>query len=323
MRRPGNSTRWPPWVTRSTGASWRFHAFSRCGKTGQERVVAAHRLEVARVVVVGLFERRHEGQLEEVHRVVALAVGGGEGAGESSSRARREPELVCVHVQEPVGVERRGELRLALRAAGASGRRPAREGLEPGEAAAAVALGDLDRRVRRLVVDQVHLDAVRGVVLDAVRDEPLLVVRRKQGDDAARGQHTAVERERAHRAPSLSVRRSDYGGLGQVGPVVSLMNAQKATAKQLKNGEFISARRSGAHVPPAVVPAEEVAAERVPEQRGARRSGRACRRTGTTAAARAAGHVAADRDRRAVPGVGVLVVDVAEAARADRGSSRR
>ncbi len=127
-------------------------------------VVVAHRLLEAGMVVVRRFDRRHERELLEVDRVVAERVDLRDRLGERDRRARRQADLVGVEVDEPVGVERLGERLFALEQRAPGVHAVPRSRLEAGQLEPR---GDLDGRVRRLVVDHVGLDALTLEVLDA------------------------------------------------------------------------------------------------------------------------------------------------------------
>ena len=77
------------------------------------RVVPVHRLLIARVIVIGRLLCRNKGELVEVHCIVALGIDLTQGLREALSRFGRQENLVTVYVNEPVGVERRGQRHLA------------------------------------------------------------------------------------------------------------------------------------------------------------------------------------------------------------------
>ena len=147
----------------------------------------AHRLPETRMVVVGRLDRRYERELEEVHGVEPGGVDLGQRVGQGLARPRCDSDLVRVVVHEPVGVEGRGELLLAFEDRGQRELAPPRQRLDADQPLPEVGLGEGDRPVSRLVVDQVDVDALPREVLDAAFDETLLVVGSEKRDDPEAG----------------------------------------------------------------------------------------------------------------------------------------
>ncbi len=87
---------------------------------------------------------------------------------------------VCVEMDEPIGVQGRCQRLFSREQSTQREYFWSWNALKPGETVAAEALCDVDRRVRRVVIDQVRLDPVSSEVLDAsfTKRSALCVARR-------------------------------------------------------------------------------------------------------------------------------------------------
>ena len=164
---------------------------------GGERVVPAHGAAVVRVVVIGGFARRHEGELRELHGVVAAPRRprpdasasvcpdrGGSGTS-SGSRCRNQSassSAASASLRRRIWRQRKVPSRGML--------------LDAAQPGPEIALGDRDGAVGRLVVAEVRFDALGEEMLQAAADEPFLVVGGDDGQDAH-----AVEHNRAGESP--------------------------------------------------------------------------------------------------------------------------
>ena len=151
--------------------------------------------------------RGDERELLEAHGVVALLADPLERLDQRLAGPRRQPDLVGVDVQEPVGLELRGERCLAREQPTPGVRAVPRQALDADQPPAEVLARDLHRSVGGVVVEEVRLDAVAVEVLDAAADEALLV---EGGDDGDRAHGPRLTREGPVRGPlgrSVCLRR--------------------------------------------------------------------------------------------------------------------
>ena len=114
------------------------------------------------MVVIRVLLRGDERELLEAHGVVALVADPLERLGQRLAGPRRQPDLVGVDVQEPVGLELRGERCLAREQAPPGVRAVPRDVLDADQPPAEVLARNLDRAVGGVVVEEVRLDAVIG-----------------------------------------------------------------------------------------------------------------------------------------------------------------
>ena len=147
------------------------------------------------VTRVGSIRRRPEIEVDEVDGVVSGRVDATNAVEERHSGPGAFAKFVGVVVDEPVGVEVGGKLRLATyqtlqrERARAVGRCMVGERLDADDAMAHEGLDETSGAVGRAVVDQVHENAVRDEIANGKFDDVGFVIRRDDGDDSERPGH--------------------------------------------------------------------------------------------------------------------------------------
>ena len=140
------------------------------------RVIPTHRLLIARVIVIGRFLRRDKDELMEVRCVVALDINFGQRLREALCRSGWQEDLVGVYVNEPVGIERRGQPHLARALLPNIEHPGSGQRLDPDQSAASIPLRNRNRIIGGFVVDEINLEPLPDEVLYASGNEAFLIV---------------------------------------------------------------------------------------------------------------------------------------------------